>query len=94
MDGEIISCSPCEGCNWTGELRLAPVAPPLPPGDEGRACAGCTQRFRTWEWCGHNVTWEEWYCSPGCYAETTGDTRPWDQPRPFEIPVIYIRLFR
>lgn len=97
-DGKPISCVPCEHCNGTGELWLAPVAPPLPRGDKGRTCSGCAQLFPTWEWCGHSMKspYGEtlWFCSPGCYVEVTGDKRPWDQRRPPEIPLVIISLFR
>jgi hypothetical protein len=85
-------------CNGTGTLRLAPLPPPLPAGDIGRCCSSCGQRFPLTTYCGHNTHDTsgkvEWWCSPQCYAEGTGDTRPWDEPREPETPLIVISLFR
>ena len=79
-------------------LVLAPKPPPLPEGDEGRLCSGCRQRFPVWTYCGHSTHnpygGTDWWCSPQCYAEGTGDTRPWDQPRPPEIRLTIINLGR
>lgn len=81
---ETVSCAPCEQCNGTGQLQLAPKPPALPDGDEGRCCSGCKQRFPKWSYVGHSTYnlygGTEWWCSPGCYVTGTGDTS-WEQRR-------------
>lgn len=94
-----VPCAPCAACNGTGVLQLAPVPPPRSPGDEGRVCSSCRQRFPLKTYCGHSMMDPYggphlWYCSPACYVEATGDTRPWDVPRPPEMRVTIIHLPR
>lgn len=90
---EVVDCVPCEHCGGFGKLSLAPMPPALIEGEKTRRCNSCRQLFPTERWGGHNVTREEWYCSPGCYVEMTGDTLPWDAKRPVRIPVVYIGLW-
>lgn len=93
-----VSCAPCAACNGTGVLQLAPVPPPLLPGEEGRQCSSCKQRWGR-SACGHSMHDayggpDLWFCSPVCYVEATGDTRPWDAPRRPEVRVVILSLGR